>query len=60
MSKSLSECFEEPIVITHTGGHYLPATALQKHEYQKFFKLRLLQKERNVDLESSDNDKSSN
>lgn len=45
MSNALSESFENPIVVKHPGGHYLPANATQKHEYQKFFKVQLLQKE---------------
>ena len=44
MSEDLSNCFEDPIIVRHEGGHYLPATAAQKHEYQKFFKVQLLQK----------------
>ncbi|KAJ8936751.1 hypothetical protein NQ314_012171 [Rhamnusium bicolor] len=42
---SLSNCFEEPVVVKHPGGHYLPASSAQKHEYQKFFKLQQLQKQ---------------
>lgn len=45
MSEALSNCFEEPVIVRHGGGHYLPASAPQKHEYQKFFKLRLLHKQ---------------
>lgn len=45
MSIALSECFENAVVVRHEGGHYLPATAAQKHNYQKFFKIQLLQKE---------------
>lgn len=45
MSEALSNCFEEPVIVKHPGGHYLPAAAPQKHEYQKFIKLMLLQKQ---------------
>ncbi|CAH1155183.1 unnamed protein product [Phaedon cochleariae] len=45
MSEALSHCFEDPSVVKHPGGHYLPAVAAQKHDYQKFFKLMLLQKQ---------------
>jgi len=38
MSEALSNCFENPLVVRHEGGHYLPASAPQKHDYQKFFK----------------------
>ncbi|ENN72434.1 hypothetical protein YQE_10925, partial [Dendroctonus ponderosae] len=44
MSEALSLCFDEPRVARHSGGHYLPASAPQKHEYQSFFKVQLLQK----------------
>ncbi|XP_017777791.1 PREDICTED: esterase AGAP003155 [Nicrophorus vespilloides] len=39
MSKSLATVFGEPLEISHPGGHYLPATAVQKKDYQTFFKL---------------------
>lgn len=45
MSEALSYCFEEPTVVKHPGGHYVPAAQPQKHDYQKFFKLQLLKKE---------------
>lgn len=45
MSEALSTCFEDPKVVRHPGGHYLPAAAPQKHDYQSFFKLQLLQKQ---------------
>ncbi|XP_056641166.1 esterase AGAP003155 isoform X2 [Diorhabda sublineata] len=44
MSEALSNCFEDPVIVKHPGGHYLPAAAAQKHDYQKFIKLQLLQK----------------
>ncbi|KAJ8984403.1 hypothetical protein NQ317_003986 [Molorchus minor] len=45
MSVALSSCFDEPMIVRHPGGHYLPATAVQKNSYQKFFKLQMLQKQ---------------
>ncbi|CAH0552761.1 unnamed protein product [Brassicogethes aeneus] len=45
MSEALSYCFEEPTIVKHPGGHFLPASQPQKHEYQKFFKLQLLRKQ---------------
>ncbi|XP_066142044.1 esterase AGAP003155 [Euwallacea fornicatus] len=45
MSEALSQCFENPKVVRHPGGHYLAASALQKHDYQSFFKLQLLRKQ---------------
>lgn len=40
MSNSLSEAFLEPKIVKHPGGHFLPASAAQKHAYQSFFKER--------------------
>ncbi|KRT81624.1 hypothetical protein AMK59_5538 [Oryctes borbonicus] len=40
MSVALRDCFESPMIITHPGGHYFPATAAQKQGYQEFFKSR--------------------
>lgn len=37
MSMELMECFEEPSVLKHPGGHYFPATAAQKEAYIDFF-----------------------
>lgn len=47
MSIELSELYQEaePIIVVHEGGHYVPANGQQKHDYQKFFKLCLLQKQ---------------
>lgn len=44
MSEALALCFKEPLIIRHGGGHYVVASSTQKHEYQKFFKLQVLQK----------------
>ncbi|KAK9709290.1 Serine hydrolase (FSH1) [Popillia japonica] len=40
MSAALRDCFNDPVTVTHGGGHYFPATAAQKEDYQKFFKTR--------------------
>ncbi|KAI4459309.1 esterase ovca2 [Holotrichia oblita] len=40
MSAALRDCFNDPVTVTHGGGHYFPATAVQKEDYQKFFKTR--------------------
>ncbi|CAG9836404.1 unnamed protein product [Diabrotica balteata] len=48
MSEALSNCFEEPVIVRHPGGHYLPAAAPQKSDYQKFIKLQLLKKQFNA------------
>ncbi|CAG9861031.1 unnamed protein product [Phyllotreta striolata] len=53
LSEALSNCFIEPMIVRHTGGHYLPATAAQKHDYQQFFKLMLFQKQQAKQLEKN-------
>lgn len=45
MSKTLTDCFENTLIVKHSGGHYLPATAAQKKNYQEFLKVQLLQME---------------
>lgn len=45
MSEALAACFDEDaLIVTHDGGHYLPASGAQKHVYQKFFKCCVFQK----------------
>lgn len=52
MSEDLESCFgDDPVVVTHDGGHYLPASAAQKHVYQKFFKTCMLQKHYQMQLD---------
>lgn len=51
MSEALSNCFEDPVIVRHPGGHYLPAAAPQKHEYQKFFKMQVLRKQYKEQME---------
>ncbi|XP_044254437.1 esterase AGAP003155 isoform X1 [Tribolium madens] len=51
MSGTLSEAFLEPRIVKHPGGHYLPATAAQKHAYQSFFRDQYL-REDDVDDET--------
>lgn len=41
MSIALVETFIEPQVLTHPGGHFLPAQASQKQTYVEFFRERL-------------------
>ncbi|XP_063707126.1 esterase CG5412 [Culicoides brevitarsis] len=41
MSLALAECFDEPNVLSHSGGHYFPATANQKQIYIDFFQDQL-------------------
>lgn len=43
MSLSLSLCFEEPTLVTHTGGHYFAASSSQKQIYIDFFRKRLVE-----------------
>jgi len=41
MSIELAECFEEPNLLSHPGGHYFPATSQQKPVYIDFFQDQL-------------------
>ncbi|XP_055371956.1 esterase GA18864 [Condylostylus longicornis] len=41
MSKALAKHFEHCEILTHPGGHYFPATAVQKPIYLNFFQDRL-------------------
>uniref|UniRef100_A0A1B0EWX8 Serine hydrolase domain-containing protein n=1 Tax=Phlebotomus papatasi TaxID=29031 RepID=A0A1B0EWX8_PHLPP len=41
MSETLASGFENKAVVTHSGGHYFPATAAQKSAYVEFFLDRL-------------------
>uniref|UniRef100_UPI0035902CBB esterase OVCA2 n=1 Tax=Myxine glutinosa TaxID=7769 RepID=UPI0035902CBB len=36
MSEELLECFREPVVCTHSGGHFVPASPPQKKIYLNF------------------------
>lgn len=51
MSRDLAEAFSNAVVVEHAGGHYVPASSPQKHEYQKFFKLQLLQRDHGNELD---------
>lgn len=41
MSLKLASSFIEPIFLSHPGGHYFPATTLQKQFYINYFQDRL-------------------
>lgn len=41
MNLALAECFDEPNVLSHSGGHYFPATVNQKPIYIDFFQDQL-------------------
>lgn len=41
MNLALAECFDEPNVLSHSGGHYFPATSNQKQIYIDFFQDQL-------------------
>lgn len=41
MSMALADTFTDPQVLTHPGGHFLPAQAAQKQTYVEFFRERL-------------------
>lgn len=54
MSKSLANCFEEPTIVEHLGGHYFAATAIQRPHYVDFFKKRLIEYLERKELERED------
>jgi surfactin synthase thioesterase subunit len=42
MSEALVQCFNEPVVVPHQGGHFFPATAAnEKEHYINFFQDQL-------------------
>ena len=43
-SEALLDFFEQPKVIRHDGGHYVPATSKQKASYLEFLQERLKEK----------------
>ncbi|XP_025961439.2 esterase OVCA2 [Dromaius novaehollandiae] len=36
LSQELAQCFVEPVILTHPGGHFVPAAAPQKKAYLDF------------------------
>ncbi|KAK7925745.1 hypothetical protein WMY93_008055 [Mugilogobius chulae] len=38
MSKDLLPVFKDPQILTHPGGHFIPATSAHRQTYQDFFK----------------------
>ncbi|XP_030818767.1 esterase OVCA2 [Camarhynchus parvulus] len=36
LSRELAQCFVEPVVLSHPGGHFIPAAAAQKKAYLEF------------------------
>lgn len=54
MSKSLAQCFDEPTIVEHSGGHYFAATALQRHHYIEFIRKRLVEYLEQKELERED------
>lgn len=41
----LKDCFDDAVTVTHPGGHYFPATSMQKEPYQQFIKAQFLCKQ---------------
>ncbi|KAM9272583.1 esterase OVCA2 [Morus bassanus] len=39
LSRELAQCFVEPVVLTHPGGHFVPVAAPQKKAYLDFLDL---------------------
>lgn len=58
LSMELQESFDNPLIQTHQGGHYFPATANEKQSYVDFYRNQLicyleekeLQKDANCDV----------
>ena len=36
MSEDLTSCFVNPVIHSHSGGHFVPATSQDKMAYIKF------------------------
>lgn len=43
MSEELANCFDDPKILRHTGGHYFPSTTQQKEFYRNHFSDLLLE-----------------
>jgi len=41
MGNELIECFNDPVVLHHPGGHFLPTQPEQRKVYQNFLEERL-------------------
>ncbi|XP_022904992.2 esterase CG5412 [Onthophagus taurus] len=54
MSADLSECFEDPVVLKHSGGHFVAANSQQKPIYKEFIQERFLEKLQNEEDELDD------
>ncbi|XP_063421280.1 esterase OVCA2-like isoform X2 [Mytilus trossulus] len=44
MSEDLLLCYKEPMVLQHTGGHFIPAASAQKKKYLEFLDLMIARK----------------
>ncbi|VDI62495.1 Hypothetical predicted protein [Mytilus galloprovincialis] len=44
MSEDLLQCYKEPMVLQHTGGHFIPAASAQKKKYLEFLDLMIARK----------------
>ncbi|XP_043651317.1 esterase CG5412 [Drosophila teissieri] len=55
MSESLAAHFKNAEVLEHSGGHYFPATALQKQTFINFFQDRLQEYLEHQELQQSGN-----
>lgn len=53
MSKTLADCFEDPTIIQHAGGHYFAATATQRPKYTDFLRAQLIHHLEQRELNSS-------
>ncbi|CAC5391731.1 Esterase AAEL000016,Esterase OVCA2 [Mytilus coruscus] len=44
MSEDLLQCYKEPMVLQHAGGHFIPASSAQKKKYVEFLDLMIARK----------------
>ena len=44
MSKEMLQYFSAPMTLPHPGGHFIPASAAQKHVYHSFLEVMLSKK----------------
>lgn len=59
MSEALAQHFSDPLILTHPGGHFLPASAPQKEVYVNFFQDQLEEYLENETLKEAEENEAS-
>lgn len=59
MSEALAQHFSDPLILTHPGGHFLPASAPQKEVYVNFFQDQLEEYLENETLKEAEENETS-